>query len=268
MKALSLVIVLVCFITLIQPSQAINNTFEVCGEGINGYETPCCLYPDSGWQFGFCNSSLGPEGTFVDLCLDFFFGRCRNCIAITECESNIIPTEIDDCIQEETNQVRKDTRANRQNPVRYDDIVRNIQLSNLAVGHSCYWSPDNPQHGSAGDYFEDRKLLVSSDLPFWLANQYDYAGVCPEVVEYDEFYFLGTCDEIYDWLRGVASIRTVVQSGRFKGGVQTSFFGLGVYDTNDVLGPYAITLIWVRTAPVPGNAGTDNCSGPIGPNDE
>jgi len=257
----SLVLAIICA-TMITPSNA---QFEVCGEGLNGFETPCCLDPNSGWKFGYCNSSLGTDGEFIDLCLDFFFGRCRTCIAITDCPSNEAPTEIDDCIQEELNQVRKSPNYAPNTNI-HDDIVRNIQLSNLAVGHSCYWSPDAPQ-GNQGDYKADRQLLVSSDLPFWLGNEYPNAGVCPEVIHYDEFYFFGTCDEIYDFFTGLSYIRSRVRQGRFNGGTQTSFFGLGIYDTNDPLGPFAVTVIWVVTQEVPSNAGTEACSGPIGPDD-
>jgi len=244
---------IIAFLYYITPSNA---QFEVCGAGIDGFTTDCCLDPNSGWTFGYCLND-----TFIDLCLDFNFGRCRWCSTEFSCSSNAVPNEVDDCIQEETNAVRQ------QNPsTKFDHIRRNLHLSDLALGHSCYWGSDEPL-GNAGDYKDDRELLVSSDLPFWLSKEYPLSGVCSEVTIYTEFYFNGTCDQIIAAITNPDNeidILAAVNAGTFTGQTQTIFFGLGVYSEQDALGPYAVTIIIVQTQPNPNLVGSPSCSGNVG----
>jgi len=243
----------IAFLYYITPSKA---QFEVCGAGIDGFTTDCCLDESSGWTFGYCLND-----TFIDLCLDFNFGRCRWCTSEFSCNSNAVPEEVNDCIQEETNAVRQDNPSTR-----FDHIRRNLHLSDLALGHSCYWGSEIPL-GHAGDYKDDRQLLVSADLPFWLSKEYPNSGVCSEVVSYTEFYFNGTCDQIYDAIENPANVIDIlaaVTAGTFSGKTQTIFFGLGVYSETDAIGPYAVTFIIVQTIPNPSLAGQAGCSGNTG----
>jgi len=223
------------------PDPATAYPWAVCGEGFMGWETPCCLDWHSHWQFGFCNGS-----EFIDLCLDFFFGRCRFCTTEFSCPSNAADEDVLICFQEEINRLRQDPGS----PAQYDHIRRNLHLSDLALGHSCFWSPDNDL-GYPGEYENDREILVASDLPFWLDKEYPNSGVCSELTHYYEYHFFGTCDQIREWLAQNATSKAVIQSGAFTGQIQTSFFGIGAYSTTDSIGPLAVTIIWVRTTPNP-----------------
>jgi len=246
---------LLFFIFLHQsPSQA---QFEVCGEGFNGWETPCCLDPNSGWRFGYCNTT---QGVFVDLCLDFFFGRCRSCTTEYSCPDNNVPDGVTDCFVEQINRARQTGRSQ----AKYDHARRNMHLSDLALGHACYWFPDDPL-GLPGDFIADRELLVRSDLPFWLDREFSNAGVCPEVKTYTELCYFGTCEGIYNWIMSDPARVDVVQSGIFSGSTQTSFMGVGTYHTTDALGPMAVIIIWVNTGTHPEQVGSSDCSGNVGP---
>jgi len=245
-----LVVLLACFFV---PNEA---AFEVCGEGFSGWETPCCLDQSSGWRFGYCNSS---DSTFVDLCLDFWFGRCRDCATEYSCESNALgPGQSNEasCVREQLDRIRQEADSRSQ----LDHIAVNGHLSDLVLGHSCFWNPDN-NYGYPGQFSADRRLLVESDLPYWLDTEFANAGVCPTVFNYTEILIYGDCSSVYDYVNSRPDLVNIVQSGTFSGATQTSFVGIGVWDATDAIGPYAITIVWVNTRTNPQLAGNAACSG-------